>query len=132
VYVETSYRVPNTPRRYDDWLLDSCYFDNEECFFLDSVVGQVDHFALEDVAAVQIHQYFQGVGDVDVKNSEGHPLILQLYIARFGKSDIVLALDIRFSTASLVPLLKLSLHRQTVQKQNVETIGGRNARPAIE
>src|SRR5262245_9280545 len=82
----TSYKVENAARRYDHWLLNSFYFNNQERFFLGSGVRQINHFALEDVTTVQIHQYFQRVRDVDVKNSKAHPSILQLFIARFGSS----------------------------------------------
>jgi hypothetical protein len=37
---------------------------------------------LEDITPVQIHHYFHRVGNVDVKNSEAHPSILQLHIVR--------------------------------------------------
>ncbi len=86
VRVGNLFKVENAARRYDHWLLDSFYCNNEERFFLGSIVRQIDNFALEDVTTVQIHQYFQRVGDVDVKNSESHPLNLQLYIARFCSS----------------------------------------------
>jgi hypothetical protein len=82
-HVESLYQVQNTAGRYDDWLLNPFDFNNEESFFLYSVVRRVDHFASEDVTTVQIHQYFLRVRDVDVKNSEAYPLILQLHIARF-------------------------------------------------
>jgi hypothetical protein len=86
VRIGNSFKVENAARRYDHWLLDSFYFNDQEGFFIGSVVRQVDHFAFEDVTPVQIHQYFRRVGNVDVKNSEAHPSILQLYIARFFSS----------------------------------------------
>ena len=86
VRIGNSFKVENAARRYDHLLLDSGYLDNQERFFFGPVVRQVDHFALEDFTPVQIHQYFRWVRDVDVKNSEAHPSILQLLIARFGSS----------------------------------------------
>ena len=103
--VETLHQVQNTGRRYNDWPFNSFYFNNEESFFLDAVVRRVDNFALEDVTTVQLHQYLLRIGDIDVKNSEAHPLILQLHIARSRSRDIGGVCDINWR-ASLMPSLK--------------------------
>lgn len=76
VRIGNSFKVENAARRYDQRLRDSFYFNNQERFFFSSTIRQVDDFALEDVTAVQIHQDFRRVRDVDVKNSEAHPSIL--------------------------------------------------------
>jgi hypothetical protein len=132
VRIGNSYKVKNAARRYDHWLLDSFYFNNQERFFLGSIVRQVDHFALEDVTPVQIHQYFHRVGNVDVKNSEAHPLILQLLIAQFAARDIGRRL-IWITRASLVPSLKPVCSGQNAAKfkslkQSVERMLGRLSR----
>lgn len=130
--IGNSYKAENAARRYDHWLLDSFYFNNHERFFLGSIVRQVDNFALEDVTPVEIHQYFHRVGNVDVKNSEAHPSILQLRIARF-RSSRHRSHVLWINSATRVPSLEASLLRAKRSKiQKFETIGGKNAGSTIE
>jgi hypothetical protein len=126
------YKAENAARRYDHWLLDSFYFNNHERFFLGSIVGQVDNFALEDVTPVQIHQYFHRVGNIDVKNSEAHPSILQSRIARFRSSDISRTFDMD-QPRKLRAIIEASLLRAKLAKfknlrNSVERMLGRLSR----
>jgi hypothetical protein len=130
MYFETSYHVQNTARRYDDGLLHSCHFNNNERFLFCSLVRHVNYFALKEVTTVQIHQYFRRIGNVDIKNSEAHTSILELHKARFYARHTGRAAFEQGKPRAIIGARPRPGKKESVQK--FERIAEENAKSAIQ